>query len=706
MRRRGIISIQQPGLQNMQLHGELGAQTDRDQAAVSMPSKRKPAKTRKVTVRLSEALHERFQLAAEHPGAGKSMMVENALDRLLSQATPVEGLVGERFDEMRDRFDHLERDIRIMAETVALHARYHLALMPIVPESRQQEAILLGDERFKVLAEQVDFRVQMGQPLLQETIERLKSEDRGAVPRTSEKQPPDRGRGHANRKPACEGADAHQSPPGASKGTICACNAATLDAIGEDRNRPDNPEWSRETERASFADEAYKSGASQSRPLSKWHLTFSIFLPFVAGYFLSFLFRTISGSISPALATEFGLDAAQTGLLASVYFLVFAGAQIPVGILLDRYGPRRVHSVLLILAVGGATLFGSADGLIELLIGRALIGLGVSAALMAGLKAIVTWFPKERIAFMNGCMIMLGSLGAVAATAPTDWLLNWIGWRSLFEILTVATLATSAMVYFFVPKDDENPEIFGKSNSLPKLRAILTDPRFLRMAPLSATCIGSSWAMQSLWAASWLADVERLDRPSLVHQIFAMAIAVSIGALLLGTIADRLRRRGVTTEALLGALGGLFILAEFALILRLPLPSIVPWLTVSLMGAATVLSFAMIGEYFPKGAVARANGALNLFHFGWAFIVQYGIGLVVQQWPAQEGHYPTAAYQTAFGIVLALQILALGWFVVTWLRSIDTSGGYRGSDDREACGSPAAPPSRAVAGAYTIDGPW
>lgn len=83
------------------------------------------------------------------------------------------------------------------------------------------------------------------------------------------------------------------------------------------------------------------------------------------------------------------------------------------------------------MAAGGATLFGTATGFSELLVARAMIGLGVAASLMAGLKAVVIWFPRERIALVNGCMIMLGSLGAVTATAPTDWVLDWIGWRGL-----------------------------------------------------------------------------------------------------------------------------------------------------------------------------------------------------------------------------------------------------------------------------------
>lgn len=392
-----------------------------------------------------------------------------------------------------------------------------------------------------------------------------------------------------------------------------------------------------------------------------------MFLPFAAGYFLSFLFRTINAAISPALSTEFGLDAAENGLLASVYFLFFAGAQLPIGVLLDRYGPRRVHGVLLIIAVGGAALFGNADGYLELVLGRAMIGLGVAAALMAGLKAVVMWFPKERIALVNGWMIMLGSLGAVTATAPTDWLLNCIGWRSLFGVLTIATLLTAALIYFVVP---ERRGSASSNTASGTLRSIFSDPRFWRIAPLSATCIGSSWALHALWASSWLADVEGFDRQSLVNQLFMMALGISLGALLLGAIADRLRRRGISTEMLLGAVGVLFILAELAVFCRAPLPSILPWCVVSIVGAATVLSYAVIADYFPMELAARANGAVNLLHFGWAFVVQYGIGLVVGQWPPLDGHYPVTAYQVAFGLCIVCQTVAFVVFAIPWLKRV------------------------------------
>jgi len=505
---------------------------------------------------------------------------------------------------------------------------------------------------------------------MQETINRLNSaEQEGPGPTTGEESGHNSQRARKNPNASPRGVDLEQTPPASAKTargnpTFAQHPKVTRRAATSDEEL--NPRVTQNTDPKSAT---ARLQAANEKPLSKWRMILSVFLPFAAGCYLSFLFRTINASISPFLASDFALGAAETGLLASVYFLVFAGAQIPIGVLLDRYGPRRVQSVLLVIAVGGTSLFGNADSFAELLVGRAMIGLGVAASLMAGLKAIVMWFPRNRVAFVNGGMIMLGSLGAVTATAPTDWLLTWFGWRSLFELLTIATLAVAGLIYFAVPESNDGSKRSVPSGKPLTLRSIFSDPRFLRIAPLSATCIGSSWAMHSLWAASWLADVEGFDRQGVINQLFTMAIGISLGALLLGTLADRLRKRGISTEVLLAMFGALFMLAELALIMRVPLPSILPWSIVSVVGAATVLSYAIIADYFPVEIAARANGALNLLHFGWAFAVQYGIGLIVSQWAPQDGHYSLDAYQTAFGVSLALQFAALLWFAVPWLRS-------------------------------------
>ncbi len=142
-------------------------------------------------------------------------------------------------------------------------------------------------------------------------------------------------------------------------------------------------------------------------------LILRVFLPFVFGYYIAYLFRTINAVMAAPLATELGLGADDLGLLTSVYFLTFAAAQIPIGILLDRYGPRRVQSALLVIAAVGSTLFAVSDHFWMLLIGRALIGLGVASAMTAGLKALVLWFPGDRVPLLNGCRPTCCSTGSV-----------------------------------------------------------------------------------------------------------------------------------------------------------------------------------------------------------------------------------------------------------------------------------------------------
>jgi MFS family permease len=385
-----------------------------------------------------------------------------------------------------------------------------------------------------------------------------------------------------------------------------------------------------------------------------------VLLPFAGGYFLSYFYRTINAVISAELSSSMHLRASDLGLLTAIYFLSFAAMQLPLGVALDRYGPRRVQGVLLFVAAIGAALFGSAQTLPGLIIGRALIGSGVAAALIAGLKSIRMWFPKEQLPLLNGCFIMLGTLGAITATAPAELIVAWIGWRALFAGLAAATVACAVVIVVLSPES-----VGGRpqpAHGVVSLKQIYTSQRFWRVAPLSTMCISTAWALQGLWAGPWLADVENLGHPAIVHHLFVMALALCAGALLLGIVAERLRRHGVRTQTVLAAVGLLFIAAELALILRLPVPSYLVWAIVGSVRAATVLSFTILAEYFPSEIAGQANAALNILHIGGAFILQYAIGVIVDILGSKDGHYPMIAYQAAFTIILSLQVLAWGWY--------------------------------------------
>src|SRR5207302_1636294 len=199
---------------------------------------------------------------------------------------------------------------------------------------------------------------------------------------------------------------------------------------------------------ASYADAPVSSSSHRS---DAW-LTLRVFLPFVAGYYVSYAFRSMNALLGPHIAAEFDLGAADLGLLTSVYFLAFALAQIPMGVLLDRYGPRRVDAALLLLAAAGACAFALARSFGDLIVGRALVGLGVSVCLMGSFQAFALWYPKERLAAVNSRAFAVGILGAMTVTVPLEMALRVTGWRSIAAFFALATLAASAAVFCAAPE--------------------------------------------------------------------------------------------------------------------------------------------------------------------------------------------------------------------------------------------------------------
>ena len=373
--------------------------------------------------------------------------------------------------------------------------------------------------------------------------------------------------------------------------------------------------------------------------MSRARLIACVLLPFAAGYYLSYLFRTINALIAGDLTAELGLSAADLGLLTSVYFLVFAAVQLPFGVLLDRYGPRIIQSALLLLASAGALVFALADGLLGLVIGRALIGLGVALALMAGFKAIVLWFPPERLALANGWFVMLGALGAVTATAPAELVVQAIGWRGLFAVLAGLSALAALLILFAVPEPTGSRLRSADWCRPSSLWAIYRDRRFWRIAPLSAIGVGTSWSLQGLWAAPWLRDVDGLDRAAVVQHLERHGDR-------------RLRQRassrhGGGSAAPLGHQDRSWCWhRRWWCRWRLrrhwccawPVPS---FLAVGGHRCGRRRHRAELrdpGEYFPKEVSGRANAALNLLHVGGAFVLQSATGLIIEQWPDDERH--------------------------------------------------------------------
>jgi len=290
-----------------------------------------------------------------------------------------------------------------------------------------------------------------------------------------------------------------------------------------------------------------------------------IYFAFAAGYLLSYLYRTVNAVISPELVRDLALNPSSLGLLTSAYFLAFAAMQVPVGVLLDRFGPRRVEPVLLAIAASGAALFAYAESLPGLALARAVIGAGVCACLMAPLKAIITWYPPERQASYAGWIMVAGGIGALAATVPLELALRVTHWRVVFVGLSLVTLVVALAIWWRVPDIAKPAQSGGINAQFAAVRTVVEHARFWWIAPLGSFATGSFMAIQGLWAVPWLMEVNGATRADAADYLLAMNAAVMAGYVALGILGMRLARRGIHSRHLVA--GGFALnIAALALI--------------------------------------------------------------------------------------------------------------------------------------------
>ncbi len=392
-----------------------------------------------------------------------------------------------------------------------------------------------------------------------------------------------------------------------------------------------------------------------------------VFAPFAFGYFLSYAYRAVNAVIAPELLSELRLNADDLGFLTSAFFLSFAAAQLPLGIALDRWGPRRIEAALLLVAALGALVFANANGLFTLIAGRALIGFGVSACLMAAFKAFILYFPPSRLPLVNGCQMAAGGLGAMSATVPAQALAAAYDWRAVIHLLGFLSVVAAAVIFFVVPRDREHAQRAGapvRGGELAGVGAILKSARFWRVAPATVASQASFLAIQGLWVGPWLHDVGGLTGDAVAGRLLAIAAAMIAGFLLLGFTAERLSRRGIAPIAV--AIGGM---SAFATVLATIVVSAssapLLWLAFGFFGTSGILPYAALSQQFPPALAGRLNTTLNVLVFPAAFAAQWGMGAIIAHWHGAAGvGHNVAGYRAAFTVMLSLQGLTLAWFAL------------------------------------------
>jgi predicted MFS family arabinose efflux permease len=388
-----------------------------------------------------------------------------------------------------------------------------------------------------------------------------------------------------------------------------------------------------------------------------------VFLPFAAGYYLSYFYRYVNAVIAKDLVADFALVPADLGLLTSAYFLSFALFQVPLGVLLDRFGPRRCTAALFCIAAAGAFTFGMAEDLAMLSIGRALIGLGVSAGLMGSIKAFTLWFPRERLTSLSGWMIGIGSLGTLSATAPVEALLGPFGWRALFLGLGALSLVAAMLIFFVVPERTLPGHGESWREQFRMVGRIFRRVDFWRLAAPLVLSQATFQALQGLWFAPWLADVHGLGRGAAADYLFASAAAYMLASMALGPLSDALAKRGIAPLRFYQA-GMLACAAAFVPIALGLKGGVLLFLVLfAATSIAAVIAYTLLTQLVPAAQTGRVTTASNLLLFGTSFAFQWGVGAILGLWPASDGRYHPDAYRAAFGVLLAAQAAAAAWLL-------------------------------------------
>jgi predicted MFS family arabinose efflux permease len=385
------------------------------------------------------------------------------------------------------------------------------------------------------------------------------------------------------------------------------------------------------------------------------------FLPFAAGYLMSYLLRGTNAVIAPQLSAEFGLTAADIGVLTSAYFAAFAAAQIPLGVLLDRFGPRRVNAALFAIASVGALVYARAHSVETLAAGRALIGLGVCGGLMSGFKANTLYWPPGRLVLANGILLAAGGVGAAFATLPLQAILASVAWRDAMAGLAAIALGVSVLVFAAAPERGGGGEL-SLAEQLAGVRRAFSAPLFWRIMPVTVLTHGMFLAYQSLWAAPWLEQVAGLEAAPRAAILLVISCTIIAGHLVGGVAVEPLLRRGFAKERILAAFAIAFVASEVPLALGATTALPVTWFFFALFGCATIFAYTILTQGFPPGMAGRVNTALNLSVFAGAFALQASVGWAIDLVAGATGWNAGESHRAVIAGLMALQLGALAWY--------------------------------------------
>jgi predicted MFS family arabinose efflux permease len=397
-------------------------------------------------------------------------------------------------------------------------------------------------------------------------------------------------------------------------------------------------------------------------------LTARIFLPFAFGYLLTSIFRSINGVIAPDLVRDLGLNATELGFAISAFYLGATLLQLPYGILLDRYDPRRVFAIFLAVSGIGVVVTALAQSVPVLTVGRGLTSLGTAAAAVTSYRIHAMWFPVKKLALANGLSLGSGGLGLIAGTAPVEIALGFLDWRQIHLIIAALIAFAAILVVAITPRRAGGAGGVTLLQQILGLGTILKSAEFWRVAPMMCVTIGIFSSFSGLWAGPWLRDVAGFDDPTAANALLLIAVAMTTGGLLTGPATALAKRLGLSMMEFAVTAALLTSAVLFVIVLQW-VPSFaavaLTWFSLGALATFGMVIYAAMAPKFAPQFAGRLNACLTLSWMLGSFVLQNVYGIVLDQFPSDGAHYAREGHRVGTALNLTLLVLSIGWYFVS-----------------------------------------
>ncbi len=385
---------------------------------------------------------------------------------------------------------------------------------------------------------------------------------------------------------------------------------------------------------------------------------FLIFSVLSALFLLSQFYRVSNAVIAPNLIKDLGLNAEMLGLLGGAFFYAFTLLQIPMGPMLDRIGPRMIMSISCLIGALGAFLFSFGNSFHAVLIGRILIGAGMSPMLMGAFKTFTLRYPPERFATLVGAISAVGTIGNIFAASPLAFFTSTIGWRKTFLMTGMITIVLGFLV-FWILKGGENgkakpsasPHAKPEMGVFQSIRLIIGSLAFWQFGAVAFFRYGVFVSLQGLWLGPYLIYIKGFSPLEAGNLLILLAVGVILGSPIGGRLSDR-HVRSRKWVALIGLSLYCISLIPLSGLWRIDHPFLfgLIFFFIGFFHGFGMLIYAHAKDLFPIAISGTVMTYINFFTMAGAAICMPILGKVIESFPGGGASYPAEAYHLAFFI--------------------------------------------------------